>query len=173
MVRSVESGGATQARSRHESAAHASPRIVCCSSRFLGSLLMFFRVVCCVRFSKDGRFLATGCNRTAQVYDARTGAKVWYAVTSCLRVSAIHHCHSSLIDPSVPKGGDLYIRSVCFSPDGMLLATGAEDTQIRVSHLHPLSARRSQSPDMGHRPETHHRRPLRAPAGDLRPRLLR
>ncbi|KAJ7832067.1 WD40-repeat-containing domain protein, partial [Mycena olivaceomarginata] len=72
-------------------------------------------VVCCVRFSKDGRFLATGCNRTAQVYDARTGAKV-----------------CSLIDPSVPKGGDLYIRSVVFSPDGALLATGAEDTQIRI-----------------------------------------
>ncbi|KAJ7269560.1 chromatin associated protein [Mycena rebaudengoi] len=80
--------------------------------------LLHESVVCCVRFSKDGRFLATGCNRTAQVYDARTGTKV------CVS--------SSLIDPSVPKGGDLYIRSVCFSPDGALLATGAEDTQIRV-----------------------------------------
>ena len=29
--------------------------------------------------------------------------------------------------------GDLYLRSVCFSPDGKLLATGAEDKQIRVS----------------------------------------
>ncbi|KAF8162518.1 WD40-repeat-containing domain protein [Mycena galopus ATCC 62051] len=77
--------------------------------------LLHESVVCCVRFSKDGRFLATGCNRTAQVYDARSGAKV-----------------CSLIDPSVPKGGDLYIRSVCFSPDGVLLATGAEDTQIRI-----------------------------------------
>ncbi|KAJ7443826.1 chromatin associated protein [Mycena latifolia] len=77
--------------------------------------LLHESVVCCVRFSKDGRFLATGCNRTAQVYDARTGTKV-----------------CSLIDPSVPKGGDLYIRSVCFSPDGVLLATGAEDTQIRI-----------------------------------------
>ncbi|KAJ6582990.1 chromatin associated protein [Mycena vulgaris] len=77
--------------------------------------LLHESVVCCVRFSKDGRFLATGCNRTAQVYDARTGTKV-----------------CSLIDPSVPKGGDLYIRSVCFSPDGALLATGAEDTQIRI-----------------------------------------
>jgi glucose repression regulatory protein TUP1 len=46
------------------------------------SLLIFSSVVCCVRFSKDGRFLATGCNRTAQVYDARTGAKVWYAISS-------------------------------------------------------------------------------------------
>ncbi|KAJ7634499.1 chromatin associated protein [Roridomyces roridus] len=77
--------------------------------------LLHESVVCCVRFSKDGRFLATGCNRTAQVFDARTGAKV-----------------CSLIDPAVPKGGDLYIRSVCFSPDGVLLATGAEDAQIRI-----------------------------------------
>ncbi|KAK7044890.1 chromatin associated protein [Favolaschia claudopus] len=77
--------------------------------------LLHESVVCCVRFSKDGRFLATGCNRTAQVYDARSGAKI-----------------CSLIDPNVPKGGDLYIRSVCFSPDGSLLATGAEDTQIRI-----------------------------------------
>jgi WD40 repeat protein len=33
-----------------------------------------------------------------------------------------------------PMGGtDLYIRSVCFSPDGRYLATGAEDKMIRVS----------------------------------------
>ena len=30
------------------------------------------------------------------------------------------------------REGDLYIRSVCFSPDGTLLATGAEDRQIKV-----------------------------------------
>lgn len=32
-------------------------------------------VVCCVRFSNDGQYLATGCNRTAQIYDTKTGAK--------------------------------------------------------------------------------------------------
>lgn len=42
---------------------------------------------------------------------------------------------SLLVDEAVTKSGDLYIRSVCFSPDGKYLATGAEDKQIRVSTL--------------------------------------
>ncbi|KAI0322872.1 WD40-repeat-containing domain protein [Amylostereum chailletii] len=72
-------------------------------------------VVCCVRFSADGKYLATGCNRTAQIYDTATGAK------TCV-----------LTDTNAPKSGDLYIRSVCFSPDGKYLATGAEDKLIRI-----------------------------------------
>jgi general transcriptional corepressor TUP1 len=35
-------------------------------------------------------------------------------------------------DETAAKGEDLYIRSVCFSPDGVYLATGAEDRIIRV-----------------------------------------
>jgi WD40 repeat protein len=31
------------------------------------------------------------------------------------------------------KQGDMYIRSVCFSPCGRWLATGAEDKVVRVS----------------------------------------
>jgi general transcriptional corepressor TUP1 len=73
-------------------------------------------VVCCVRFSADGRFVATGCNRSAQIYDVRTGELV-----------------SQLQDHTLSEDGDLYIRSVCFSPDGRYLATGAEDKIIRVS----------------------------------------
>ncbi|KAF8320380.1 WD40 repeat-like protein [Clavulina sp. PMI_390] len=71
-------------------------------------------VVCCVRFSADGKYLATGCNRTAQIYDTKTGAR------------------TVLADEAATKTGDLYIRSVCFSPDGKYLATGAEDKQIRI-----------------------------------------
>ncbi|KAH0556971.1 hypothetical protein GP486_005242, partial [Trichoglossum hirsutum] len=72
-------------------------------------------VVCCVRFSHDGKYVATGCNRSAQIFDVQTGLRVSY-----------------LQDDSVDKDGDLYIRSVCFSPDGRYLATGAEDKVIRV-----------------------------------------
>jgi glucose repression regulatory protein TUP1 len=77
-------------------------------------------VVCCVRFSRDGKYLATGCNRSAQIFDVTTGQNV-----------------ATLQDENVDKDGDLYIRSVCFSPDGKYLATGAEDKQIRVSYLGP------------------------------------
>ncbi len=73
-------------------------------------------VVCCVRFSADGKYVATGCNRSAQIYDVQTGEKL------CV-----------LQDDSADVSGDLYIRSVCFSPDGKYLATGAEDKLIRVS----------------------------------------
>jgi glucose repression regulatory protein TUP1 len=72
-------------------------------------------VVCCVRFSHDGKYVATGCNRSAQIFDVVTGQKLF-----------------TLQDESVDAVGDLYIRSVCFSPDGRYLATGAEDKQIRV-----------------------------------------
>lgn len=32
-------------------------------------------IVCCVRFSPDGRYLATGCNRDVYVWDTSTGEK--------------------------------------------------------------------------------------------------
>lgn len=72
-------------------------------------------VVCCVRFSLDGRFVATGCNRSTQIFDVETGTLV-----------------AHFQDGSLPEDGDLYIRSVCFSPNGAYLATGAEDKVIRV-----------------------------------------
>ena len=34
-------------------------------------------VMCCVRFSADGKYVATGCNRTAQIYDTKTSQKTW------------------------------------------------------------------------------------------------
>jgi len=72
-------------------------------------------VVCCVKFSNDGKYLATGCNRISQIFDVATGQKV-----------------CELVEKSTQKDGDLYIRSVCFSPCGRYLATGAEDRIVRV-----------------------------------------
>jgi WD domain, G-beta repeat len=70
-------------------------------------------MVCSVRFSTDGRYLATGCNWTAQIFDVKTGQKT----------ATLNH------ESAEP---DLHIRSVCFTPDGRYLATGAEDKKIRV-----------------------------------------
>jgi glucose repression regulatory protein TUP1 len=73
-------------------------------------------VVCCVRFSHDGKLFATGSNKVATVYNVRTGEKI-----------------ASMVDTDgVVQDGDQYIRSVAFSPDGKYLATGCEDQVFRV-----------------------------------------
>jgi WD40 repeat protein len=48
-------------------------------------------VVCCVRFNHDGNYMATGCNRSAQIYDVESGVKVRYTPrsTRSVRPSAI------------------------------------------------------------------------------------
>jgi glucose repression regulatory protein TUP1 len=59
---------------------------------------------------------------------------------------------SVLVDEGAGKSGDLYIRSVCFSPDGKFLATGAEDKQIRVRMVlsTTLSTALNAMTDLGH-----------------------
>ena len=83
-------------------------------------------VVCCVRFSRDGKFIATGCNKTTQVFNVTTGELV---------AKLIDESSNENKDDNTTASGDLYIRSVCFSPDGKLLATGAEDKLIRIWDL--------------------------------------
>lgn len=65
-------------------------------------------VVCSVKFSPDGQYVATGCNRCAVVWSVQTGAKV------------------ATLNDMTDKDGDFYIRTVCFTPDSKLLATGGE-----------------------------------------------
>lgn len=74
-------------------------------------------IVCCVRFSRDGKYLATGCNRQAHIFEVATGTKMY-----------------TLEDRQVKDVEENnYIRNVSFSPDGRCLATAAEDGIIRVS----------------------------------------
>ncbi|CDH51017.1 wd-repeat protein [Lichtheimia corymbifera JMRC:FSU:9682] len=82
-------------------------------------------VVCCVKFSSDGRLMAAGCNQATYIYDTYTA--------SCVAV---------LQDENASREGDLYIRSVSFSPDGKHLATGAEDKQIRIWDIQKKRIRR-------------------------------
>lgn len=73
-------------------------------------------VVCCVRFSLDGRYLATGSNRTATIVDVKSGERT-----------------ASLSDvEGVAQDVDQYVRSVSFSPDGRHLVTGSEDQIVRI-----------------------------------------
>ena len=72
-------------------------------------------LVWCVRFSKDGMFLATGWDRAIQIFDLRTGS------LACI-----------LNDETVSQEEDFIVTAVCFSHDGKYVATAAEDMLIRV-----------------------------------------
>ncbi|RYP60724.1 hypothetical protein DL771_010412 [Monosporascus sp. 5C6A] len=81
-------------------------------------------VVYDVRFSADGKYVATGCNRSAQIYNVASGEKL------CV-----------LGDDLVAPSEDNYIQSVCFSPDGKYLVTGGDDYLIRVPEYPSIGLR--------------------------------
>lgn len=74
-------------------------------------------MVCSVRFSMDGRFVATGCNKYAQIYEVISGKN------TCI----LYHGYM------LKASGYMYVRAVCFSPDGDYLATGSDDKVVRAS----------------------------------------
>ncbi|KIX00631.1 uncharacterized protein Z518_09696 [Rhinocladiella mackenziei CBS 650.93] len=71
-------------------------------------------VVACVNFSRDGRYLAVGLCRSARIFDLEDMSNVTELE------------HGSADD------ADLFVRSVCFSPDGKFLLTGAGDLTLRL-----------------------------------------
>ncbi|KAH7103276.1 WD40-repeat-containing domain protein [Auriculariales sp. MPI-PUGE-AT-0066] len=85
----------------------------------------------CVKFSADGRYLATGCGNAAHIYDMRTGEKTYVSVK-----------------PSDLQNDSDYIDSVAWSPDGKYLATGGTDTVIR---LWDIGRKRIRHVYQGHR----------------------
>jgi glucose repression regulatory protein TUP1 len=88
-------------------------------------------VVCCVRFSNDGKYLATGCNKLAQIFNTETGAKVRTFPTDTSKTKKSTKGQQSL----GAEKEDSYIRSVCFSPDGEYLVAGAEDKTVKVWNI--------------------------------------
>lgn len=82
----------------------------------------FSGVVCCVRFSNSGNFLAASGNKLCNIYNVRTGQEVL-----------------SLPHDSV-DGGDLYVRALSFNSSDTLFAAGSEDNSIRVWDISKLSS---------------------------------
>ncbi|EQC31331.1 hypothetical protein SDRG_10933 [Saprolegnia diclina VS20] len=80
-------------------------------------------VVCCVRFSADGTKMASGCHKTAQVFDVATGARTFW-----VQRPAITNANGA--QPN--ENEDAYVRSVCFSPDGTKLVAGMPQNTIRI-----------------------------------------
>ena len=91
--------------------------------------------VSCVRFSADGKYLATRSWHQTRIYDAETGVQIWLAtfIIPWLTETWILISHDSLlVDKTIPTSSTSYYWIICFSPDGKLLADGATDEVIWV-----------------------------------------
>ncbi len=86
----------------------------------LAHTINFEGVVCCVRFSNSGKLLAISGNRMCSIFDTVTGA----------RMITLPHSNGDQ--------NDLYVRSLSFSSNDELFATGSEDNLIRVWSLEEL-----------------------------------
>lgn len=79
-------------------------------------------VVCCVRFSPDGRILATGGNRLINLWSVASGEKL-----ACLQDEQQQQQQSNQPDQ--------YVRSLAFTPDSRYLISGSEDRLVRIWNL--------------------------------------
>mmetsp|Transcript_23621 Transcript_23621/g.93295 ORF Transcript_23621/g.93295 Transcript_23621/m.93295 type:complete len:570 (-) Transcript_23621:888-2597(-) len=82
-------------------------------------------VVCCVRYSWDGEYVATGSNRHAHMFNASTGKS-----------------YASFSRGDGDDSGDTYVRAMCFSPDGNSLITGSEDKLVKIWDIRKRSVKR-------------------------------
>ena len=97
------------------------------------SSAIYFSAVNCVRFSRDGRYLAIGFgDGTTQIHDVEERAKQWYGHTTLRYIRLLIVIHRSDLYSDQSSGG--YICSaVCFSPNSDYLATAGQDKQVKVS----------------------------------------
>jgi glucose repression regulatory protein TUP1 len=100
----------------------------------LSHTLQHDSIVCCVKYSNDGRYVAAGCNRVAYLYDAATGLAA----------------SPSKFQDSLPADTDSYVRSVCFSADNSCLITGAEDKTVKVWDIASGRIKRTFGGETGH-----------------------
>lgn len=83
-------------------------------------------VVCCVRFSSDGTMMASGCHKTAQVFDVKTGDRKF----SVSRPGSSGGGNNNAAATS--EADDAYVRAVCFSPDCTKIVAGMPQNTIRT-----------------------------------------
>lgn len=102
-------------------------------------------VVCCVRFSSDGEMMASGCHKTAQVFDVKTGDRKF----SVTRPGSNGGQNNGGFNGQ-NEADDAYVRAVCFSPDCTKLVAGMPHNTIRVWDI----ASNEEGPSMtGHESE--------------------
>lgn len=88
-------------------------------------------VVCCVRFSSDGTMMASGCHKTAQVFDVKTGDRK-FSVSRPGSGGGGGSSAAAQAAGAANEADDAYVRAVCFSPDCSKIVAGMPQNTIRV-----------------------------------------
>ncbi|KAJ0403985.1 hypothetical protein ATCC90586_010025 [Pythium insidiosum] len=96
-------------------------------------------VVCCVRFSGDGTMMATGCLKTARVFDVKTGERKFIVSrpgssgnNAGVPSSEADDAYCKKVFGSDGGGPSDGVTSVALSPDGRLLAAASLDKVVRI-----------------------------------------